>query len=68
MLDIWCQFCKEIEKNLAKEQVDELVEKLKTDIFNELDVMKGLNSGLLTKSLTDFHNRYNSDCQVSNIN
>ena len=25
-------------------------------------------SGKQTKSLTDFHNRYNSDCQVSNIN
>jgi len=61
MLDIWSQFDKEVEKHLTIEQVDDLVEKLKTDIFNVLNVMKGLNSGLPTKSLNDFHNRYNSD-------
>ena len=60
MLDIWSQFDKEVEKHLTIEQVDDLVEKLKTDIFNVLNVMKGLNSRLPTKSLNDFYNRYTS--------
>lgn len=61
LLDIWSQFCKKIKKQLTVEQVDDLVGKLKTDIFNVLSVMKELNSGLPTKSLNDFYNRYNSD-------
>lgn len=68
MLDIWSQFCEEIEKKLTIEQVDNLVGKFKTDIFNVLNVMKELNNGLPTKSLNDFYNRFNSDWGRNEIN
>ncbi|MEN8248893.1 MAG: hypothetical protein ABFS32_08170 [Bacteroidota bacterium] len=58
MLGIWSQFCQEIHQDPATEQVDNLVGNLKTDIFNELDTVNGLNGKLPTKTLIDYHHRY----------
>lgn len=60
MLDIWFHFCKEIKQDLTTEQVNNLVEKLKTDIFNELNTMKKLNGELPTETLKDYYNKYDS--------
>ncbi len=60
MLGIWSQFCQEIQQDLATEQVDNLVGNLKTDIFNELNTVNGLNGKLPTKTLIDYHHRYDS--------
>jgi hypothetical protein len=60
MLGIWSQFCQEIKQDLATEQVDNLVGNLKTNIFNELNILNGLNGELPTKTLIDYHHRYRS--------
>ena len=45
---------------LTTEHVDNLVGNLKTDIFNELNILNGLNGKLPTKTLIDYHHRYRS--------
>ena len=57
---IWSQFCKEMQQDLTTEHVDNLVGNLKTDIFNELNILNGLNGKLPTKTLIDYHHRYHS--------
>jgi len=60
ILGIWSQFCKEMQQDLTTEHVDNLVGNLKTDIFNELNILNELNGKLPTKTLIDFHHRYRS--------
>ncbi len=60
IMGIWSQFCKEMQQDLTTEHVDNLVENLKTDIFNELNILNVLNGKLPTKTLIDFHSIYQS--------
>jgi histidinol phosphatase-like enzyme len=60
MVGMWSQFCNEIQQDLTAEQVDDLVEKLKTDISNALEVMNRLNGELSTKTLKEYYNKYDS--------
>ena len=47
-----------MQQDLTTEHVDNLVEILKTDIFNELNKLNGLNGKLPAKTLKDYHQRY----------
>jgi hypothetical protein len=60
ILGIWSQFCKEMQQDLATEQVDNLVRRLKTDIFNELNKLNELNGKLPTETLIDYYLKYDS--------
>ena len=60
IMGIWSKFCQEMQQDLATEQVDNLVENLKTDIFNEINILNGFNGKLPTKTLIDYHHRYHS--------
>ncbi|NOQ25772.1 MAG: hypothetical protein GQ564_10465 [Bacteroidales bacterium] len=60
ILDIWSHFRNEIKQDLTIEQVDNLIGKLKTDIFNELKTMIRLNGELPTETLKDYYNKYDN--------